>query len=65
MRPRIMSHAVNDSILEKLYDEVWEDYRKSNNLTLDQMYSLEQDDQSGIMSMLGDQAMRAFEERSI
>ena len=62
MRPRIMSHAVNDSILENLYDEVWEDYRKENNLTLDQMYHLEQDDQSGIMSMLGDQATARFEE---
>ena len=62
MRPRIMSHAVNDSILENLYDEVWEDYRKSNNLTLDQMYSLEQDENSGIMSMLGDQATARFEE---
>ena len=57
-----MSHAVNDSILENLYDEVWEDYRKENNLTLDQMYHLEQDENSGIMSMLGDQATARFEE---
>ena len=60
-----MSCIQNDSILENLYDEVWEDYRKENNLTLDQMYSLEQDENSGIMSMLGDQAMRAFEARCI
>ena len=52
----------NDSILENLYDEVWEDYRKENNLTLDQMYHLEQDENSGIMSMLGDQATARFEE---
>mgnify|MGYP006254161075 FL=1 len=57
-----MSCIQNDSILENLYDEVWEDYRKENNLTLDQMYHLEQDDQSGIMSMLGDQATARFEE---
>ena len=39
-----MSCIQNESILENLYDEVWEDYRKSNNLTLDQMYHLEQDE---------------------
>ena len=57
-----MSHATNDTILENLYDQVWEEYRVKNNLTLDQMYHLEQDDKSGIMSMLGDQATALFED---
>ena len=57
-----MSHATNDTILENLYDQVWEEYRVKNNLTLDQMYHLEQDDKSGIMSMLGDQATKLFED---
>ena len=57
-----MSHATNDTILENLYDQVWEEYRVKNDLTLDQMYHLEQDDKSGIMSMLGDQATTLFEE---
>ena len=57
-----MSHATNDTILENLYDQVWEEYRDKNNLTLDQMYHLEQDDKSGIMSMLGDQATKLFED---
>ena len=57
-----MSHATNDTILENLYDEVWEEYRVKNNLTLDQMYHLEQDENSGIMSMLGDQATALFED---
>lgn len=57
-----MSHATNDTILENLYDQVWEEYRVKNNLTLDQMYHLEQDDKSGIMSMLGDQATTLFED---
>ena len=57
-----MSHATNDTILENLYDEVWEEYRVKNNLTLDQMYHLEQDENSGIMSMLGDQATTLFED---
>ena len=57
-----MSHATNDTILENLYDQVWEEYRVKNNLTLAQMYHLEQDDKSGIMSMLGDQATKLFED---
>ena len=57
-----MSCIQNETILENLYDEVWEDYRKENNLTLDQMYHLEQDENSGIMSMLGDQATARFED---
>tara|TARA_S200000501_G_scaffold22488_1_gene19571 strand:+ start:276 stop:458 length:183 start_codon:yes stop_codon:yes gene_type:complete len=57
-----MSHATNDTILENLYDQVWEEYRVKNDLTLDQMYHLEQDDKSGIMSMLGDQATTLFED---
>ena len=32
-----MSHPVNDEILERLYDEAWEDYRIQNNLTEDQL----------------------------
>ena len=56
-----MSCIQNETILENLYDEVWEDYRKKNNLTLDQMYHLEQDENSGIMSMLGDRATALFE----
>jgi len=57
-----MSHATNDTILENLYDQVWEEYRVKNDLNLDQMYHLEQDDKSGIMSMLGDQATKLFED---
>ena len=57
-----MSCIQNETILENLYDEVWEEYRKENNLTLDQMYSLEQDENSGIMSMLGDQEPSRFED---
>ena len=37
-----MSHPVNDELLQNLYDEVWEEYRKENNLTEDQLYTREQ-----------------------
>ena len=57
-----MSNIHNEALLESIYDEVWEEYRKENNLTLDQMYHLEQDENSGIMSMLGDQATARFED---
>ena len=37
-----MSCIQNESILENIYDEVWEEYRLKNNLTDDQLYTLEQ-----------------------
>ncbi len=37
-----MSCLQNESLLETIYDEVWEEYRLKNNLTDDQLYTLEQ-----------------------
>ena len=37
-----MSCIHNESILETIYDEVWEEYRVKNSLTDDQLYALEQ-----------------------
>ena len=37
-----MSCLQNEVLLENLYDEVWEEYRIKNNLTDDQLYTLEQ-----------------------
>ena len=37
-----MSNLQNEILLENLYDEAWEDYRKKHNLTDDQLYALEQ-----------------------
>ena len=37
-----MSCLQNEALLESIYDEVWEEYRLKNNLTDDQLYTLEQ-----------------------
>ena len=42
-----MSCLQNEVLLENLYDEVWEEYRIKNNLTDDQLYTLEQNSVTG------------------
>ena len=37
-----MSNRHNEAILERIYDEVWEEYRVANCLSDDQLYALEQ-----------------------
>ena len=37
-----MSCIHNETILENLYDEVWEEYRIENNLTSDQLDATDQ-----------------------
>ena len=44
-----MSCLQNETILENIYDEVWEEYRLKNNLTDDQLYTLEQNSLTGII----------------
>ena len=44
-----MSCLQNESLLETIYDEVWEEYRLKNNLTDDQLYTLEQNSLTGII----------------
>ena len=44
-----MSCIQNESLLETIYDEVWEEYRLKNNLTDDQLYTLEQNSLIGII----------------
>ena len=57
-----MSTLQNEILLENLYDEVWEDYRKENNLTDDQLYALEQNSQYGYLPVIAEEATRRFEE---
>ena len=42
-----MSCLQNEALLETIYDEVWEEYRLKNNLTDDQLYTLEQNSLTG------------------
>ena len=57
-----MSHPVNDEILERLYDEVWEEYRKENNLTEDQLYTREQNSETGTLPEIEEEVMKRFSE---
>ena len=59
-----MSHPVNDEILERLYDEVWEEYRKENNLTEDQLYTREQNSETGTLPEIEAEALKRFEDLS-
>ena len=44
-----MSCLQNETLLETIYDEVWEEYRLKNNLTDDQLYTLEQNSLTGTL----------------
>ena len=44
-----MSCIQNETLLENIYDEVWEEYRKNHNLTSDQLYTLEQNSSTGTL----------------
>ena len=57
-----MSNLQNEILLENLYDEAWEDYRKEHNLTDDQLYALEQNSQYGYLPVIAEEATRRFEE---
>ena len=59
-----MSHPVNDEILERLYDEAWEDYRKQNNLTEDQLLTIEQNSDTGTIPAIEEEALKRFEEKN-
>tara|TARA_B100001996_G_scaffold26519_1_gene20434 strand:- start:437 stop:619 length:183 start_codon:yes stop_codon:yes gene_type:complete len=57
-----MSCLQNESILENIYDEVWEEYRKNHNLTLDQLYTLEQNSSTGVIKEIEDETNKRFED---
>ena len=57
-----MSCLQNESLLETIYDEVWEEYRKNYNLTSDELYNLEQKSPTGIIQFIEDETRRRFEE---
>ena len=57
-----MSCIHNETILENLYDEVWEEYRIENNLTSDQLDALDQNSELGYLPVIANEAERRFEE---
>jgi len=57
-----MSCLQNEALLETIYDEVWEEYRLKNNLTDDQLYTLEQNSLTGTLPEIEIETNRRFED---
>ena len=57
-----MSCIQNETILETIYDEVWEEYRLKNNLTDDQLYTLEQNSLTGTLPEIELETNKRFED---
>ena len=57
-----MSTLQNEILLENLYDEAWEDYRKQHNLTSDQLNAIDQNSDLGYLPEIEWEAIRRFEE---
>ena len=60
-----MSCLQNEILLETIYDEVWEEYRIKNNLTSDELYTLEQNSPTGIIQFIEDETNKRFEEMCV
>ena len=60
-----MSCLQNELLLETIYDEVWEEYRKNHNLTSDELYTLEQNSPTGIIQFIEDETNKRFEEMCV
>ena len=59
-----MSCLQNEVLLENLYDEVWEEYRIKNNLTDDQLYTLEQNSVTGTIPEIESETNKRFQDLS-
>ncbi len=57
-----MSCINNETILENIYDEVWEEYRLEHGLTTDQLEALDQNSELGYLPVIANEAERRFEE---
>jgi len=57
-----MSCINNETILETLYDEVWEEYRIANCLSSDQLDAIDQNSDLGYLPVIANEAQRRFEE---
>ena len=57
-----MSNRHNEAILERIYDEVWEEYRVANCLSDDQLYALEQSSKTGTLPEIELETNRRFED---
>ena len=46
-----MSTIANESLLESIYDEVWVEYAKANDLTFDQLDAIDQGSELGYLPL--------------
>ena len=59
-----MSTIANESLLENIYDEVWEEFRISNKLTDDQLNELCFANESGTLLAIETETNKRFEDLS-
>ena len=59
-----MSTIANEALLENIYDEVWEEFRISNNLTDDQLNELCWQNESGTLLAIETETNKRFEDLS-
>jgi len=57
-----MSNIHNETVLERIYDEVWEEYRVANCLSDDQLLAIEQSSETGIIPEIELETNRRFED---
>ena len=57
-----MSNIHNETVLERIYDEVWEEYRVANCLSDDQLYALEQSSETGTLPEIELETNKRFED---
>ena len=57
-----MSNIHNETLLETIYDEVWEEYRVANCLSDAQLYALEQSSETGTLPEIELETNKRFEE---
>ena len=57
-----MSCLQNEVLLERIYDEVWEEYRVANCLSDDQLLAIEQSSETGIIPEIELETNRRFED---
>ena len=57
-----MSTLANESLLENIYDEVWEEFRISNKLTDDQLNELCWANKSGTLLAIETETNKRFED---
>ena len=60
-----MSTTNNEALYETCHDEAWEEFRKHNKLTDDQLYALCERSPSGTLDAIDNMAWRRYQDRLI